>query len=128
MLHLRELRGPQVTAIQCSPATALLAGPYLPRVSDRVGNGGICIDIPMHAYLSFSEYVGRRETGSTGEGLLRSAFSFPTYVWRGSDPVAERSLYPLLGAVNPARPVSPMNSKLLAMPGRRKLKGQVMGR
>jgi hypothetical protein len=129
LLHIRELRGPQATAILCSPATALLAGPYLPRVSDRAGNGRICIDIPMHNYLSFLEYVGRRERGSRGEGLVRSVISFPTdVVRRGSDPVAERSLYPLLGAVNPARPVSPMNSKLLAMPGRRKLKSQVMGR
>jgi hypothetical protein len=89
----------------------------------------VVISDSRNTYLSFSEYVVRREKGSRGEGLLRSLSSFPTdVVRRGSDPVAERSLYPLLGAVNPARPISPMNSKLLAMPGRRKLKSQVMGR
>jgi len=84
----------------------------------------------MHANLRFSEYVGRREQGSSSEGLVRSVTSIPTDAVRWvRDPVAERSLYPLLGkAVNPARPISPLNSTLLAPPGRRRLKSQVMGR
>ena len=83
----------------------------------------------MHAYLSFSEYVGRRERGSRGEGLVRSVISFPTHVIRPcSDPVAERSLYPLPGAVNWLALSVRLNSQLLGMPGRRKLKSQVMGR
>src|SRR4051794_16601758 len=46
------------------------------------------------------------------------------------DQVAERSMFRgVFKAVNPSRPVSPMNSKLLASPSRkRKLGSQVMGR
>ena len=83
----------------------------------------------MRTYTSFSEYMERRERESAPVTRARSTLAISGDEARsGHDPVAERSLYPLLGAVNPARPVSPMNSKLLAMPGRRKLKSQVMGR
>ena len=42
--------------------------------------------------------------------------------------VAERSITGgMFKAVNPARPVSPMNSRLFALPGRRRFKSQVMG-
>jgi hypothetical protein len=48
----------------------------------------------------------------------------------GIDPLAERSLFRgLFKAVNPARPVSPTNSRLFATPSRKKRLGsQVMGR
>jgi len=47
----------------------------------------------------------------------------------GRDQVAERSIFcGLFKAVNPARPVSPLNSRLLASPFRKTFKSQVMGR
>jgi hypothetical protein len=48
---------------------------------------------------------------------------------RGRDPVAERSSTGgLFKVVNPARPVSPRNSRLLAGPFPKRLKSQVIGR
>ena len=45
------------------------------------------------------------------------------------DQVAERSIFRgMFKAVNPARPVSPLNSRLLASPFRKRLRSQVMGR
>ncbi len=47
----------------------------------------------------------------------------------GRDQVAERSIFRgMFKAVNPARPVSPINSRLLASPFRKRLKSQIMGR
>jgi hypothetical protein len=44
-------------------------------------------------------------------------------------PVAERSITGgLFKVVNPARPVSPLNSRPLLFPGQKKFKSQVMGR
>ena len=44
-------------------------------------------------------------------------------------PVTVRKLIPGWGkAVNPARPVTPFNSKLLASPDRKRLKSQVVNR
>ena len=56
-----------------------------------------------------------------------SAFPGPP---SGQGQVAERSMFRgLFKAVNPARPVSPNNSRLLSSPFRkRRLKSQVMGR
>jgi hypothetical protein len=43
--------------------------------------------------------------------------------------LGERSLFRgVFRAVNPARPARPVNSRLLASPFRRRLKGQVIGR
>ena len=45
------------------------------------------------------------------------------------DQVAERSITRgMFKAVNPARPVSPLNSRLLASPFRKRFRSQVMGR
>ncbi len=71
----------------------------------------------MRTFTSFAEYL-----------VLRSAEeeSGPD---RDRAPVAERSLMRgVFRAVNPARPVSPTNSRLLAGPFPRKLKSQVIGR
>ena len=44
-------------------------------------------------------------------------------------PVAERSIMRgFFKVVNPARPVSPTNSRLFGLPGRKRYKSQVMGR
>jgi hypothetical protein len=44
-------------------------------------------------------------------------------------PLAERSITGgMFKAVNPARPVSPTNSRLFSLPGQKKIKIQVMGR
>jgi hypothetical protein len=67
--------------------------------------------------MTFTEYLALRST----EG--------PSGPDRGRAPVAERSLMRgVFRAVNPARPVSPTNSRLLAGPFPRKLKSQVIGR
>ncbi len=48
---------------------------------------------------------------------------------RERDQVAERSISRgLFKAVNPARPISPLNSRLLASPFRKRFRSQVMGR
>jgi hypothetical protein len=59
----------------------------------------------------------------------------PTHPGRsvGQDQVSERSRFSglfrgLFKVVNPARPASPLNSRALASPFRKKLKSQVMGR
>jgi hypothetical protein len=44
-------------------------------------------------------------------------------------PVTERSISRgMFKAVNPARPVSPLNSRLLASPFRKRFRSQIMGR
>jgi hypothetical protein len=71
----------------------------------------------MHPIMTFAEYLA-----------LRSAQG-PSEQDRGRAPVAERSLMRgVFRAVNPARPVSPTSSRLLAGPFPRKFKSQVIGR
>lgn len=102
----------------------------------------------MNDYMTFSEYVERRDAACHD-----SAAHMPLDVWHtdptGGSPVRhdlpdsdvagdegqveERSMFGALfknpfKAVNPARPVTPTNSRLFAPPGRKRLKGQVVGR
>jgi hypothetical protein len=64
LLHLRELRGPLMTAILCRPATALLAGP-LPAASQR--SGGKRPDLHRYSYAYLSQLLGVR--GTAGKGI-----------------------------------------------------------
>jgi hypothetical protein len=79
----------------------------------------------MGNYPTFADYLGWRAASGGGHvgdlgGRSRDA---------GSDRLAERSLFGgLFKAVNPSRPVGPWNSRLVASPWRKRLKGQVMGR
>jgi hypothetical protein len=67
----------------------------------------------MKRYMTFAEYLALRSD------------EMPTQ----QAPVAERSITGgLFKVVNPARPVSPLNSRPLAFPGQNKFKSQVMGR
>jgi hypothetical protein len=69
----------------------------------------------MKPYLTFAEYLSLRDADETPEHGL-------------GPPVAERSITGgMFKAVNPARPVSPTNSRLFALPGRKRFKSQVMG-
>ena len=71
----------------------------------------------MRAFLSFSEYLSLRDAEA------------PAGPDHGQDRVEGRSLFRgLYKAVNPARPISPTNSRLLSLPGQKRIKGQVMGR
>jgi hypothetical protein len=71
----------------------------------------------MRPIKTFAEYLARR---------LADELSGPDL---SHDPVAERSITGgLFKVVNPARPVSPLNSRLLAGPFPRRLKSQVVGR
>ncbi len=75
------------------------------------------IDNGMKAYSTFSEYLERRSADGA---------SVPD---QGSTPVAERSLMGgIFKAVNPARPISPMNSRLLSPATQKRFKSQVIGR
>ena len=67
--------------------------------------------------MTFAEYLARRLAGELPEqDLFR-------------DPVAERSMSGgLFKVVNPSRPVSPLNSKLLSGPFPKRLKSQVIAR
>jgi hypothetical protein len=80
----------------------------------------------MNNYPSFAEYLGWRSALSAGDGGIPSDSS----VCVGFDPLAERSLFRgLFKVVNPSRPASSLNSRLLAAPARKKRLGsQVMGR
>jgi hypothetical protein len=70
-----------------------------------------CIDNGMKAFPTFSEYLVRRSVDER------------------TKPVDERSLMGgVFKAVNPARPVSPMNSRLLSPPVQKRFKSQVIGR
>src|SRR3954471_15647208 len=73
--------------------------------------------------------VGRNTDGDPGAERVPRSPILPGE----ADPVSERSmsggiLRGVFTAVNPARPVSPINSRLLASPHRKRLKSQVMGR
>jgi hypothetical protein len=69
----------------------------------------------MKPYPTFAEYLS-----------LRDAEEMPEP--GGCTPVAERSITGgMFKAVNPARPVSPTNSRLFALPARKRFKSQVMG-
>jgi hypothetical protein len=103
----------------------------------------------MMGYKTFSEYLEHRDAG------VRSAAgspSLPDYdgssaadeparrddaacpgvidaIGRNRGHVSERSMFRgVFKSVNPARPASPTNSRLLASPFRRQLKSQVIGR
>ena len=70
----------------------------------------------MRTYPTFAEYLSLRDAQEPHNTDLR-------------DPVAERSVTGgMFKAVNPARPVSPTNSRLFALPGRKRFKSQVVGR
>jgi hypothetical protein len=69
----------------------------------------------MKPYLTFAEYLSLRDAGVAPDHGLGT-------------PVAERSIMRgFFKAVNPSRPISPTNSRLLALPGQRRIKSQVMG-
>lgn len=71
----------------------------------------------MRTYQTFAEYVAHRDSSEPP----RPASDLPQ--------VDERSLMSgMFRAVNPARPVSPLNSRLLSGPHKRRFKSQVMGR
>jgi hypothetical protein len=70
----------------------------------------------MKSYRTFAEYVSLQDAERRAKPGLDA-------------PVAERSIMAgMFKVVNPARPVSPMNSRLFALPGRKRFKSQVMGR
>ena len=78
---------------------------------------GCCIDNGMKVFPSFTEYQARRSSERAAESD------------QGSTPVDERSLMGgVFKAVNPARPVSPMNSRLLSPSIQKRFKSQVIGR
>ncbi len=79
----------------------------------------------MCRYPSFADYLGWRS--GVGDGCEPP--------WEPEEDVAGEALAErrspfrgLFKVVNPARPVSPLNSKLLASPREKRLNGQVMGR
>jgi hypothetical protein len=70
----------------------------------------------MKPYPTFAEYLSLRDAEVMPEPDLGA-------------PVAERSITGgMFKVVNPARPVSPMNSRLFPSPSRKRFKSQVMGR
>ena len=98
----------------------------------------------MGNYQTFTEFLilrdgDRRATDPTlpvhgGDMVVPTTGDEPTQPGRsvGQDQVSERSrfsgLFKLFKVVNPARPASPLNSRALASPFRKKLKSQVIGR
>lgn len=73
------------------------------------------IDIAMVPFPSFLEFLERKVVGGTS--------------FRNPADVDESKLMPGLGkAVNPARPASPLNSRLLASPFRKRFSSQVVGK
>jgi hypothetical protein len=67
--------------------------------------------------LTFSEYMALRSASNSFETM------------HNPSSVVERSLMSgMFKAVNPARPVSPMNSRLLSPFGKKRFKSQVIGR
>ncbi|QDV35663.1 hypothetical protein [Tautonia plasticadhaerens] len=67
----------------------------------------------MRPIMTFADYL---------EQMFVHPFARPRSTGRRS------TTHGLIGPVNPARPVSPTNSRLLASPFRRRLRGQVVGR
>jgi hypothetical protein len=68
----------------------------------------------MSYFPTFSEYLERRHRTEPSDPFVT--------------PVAERSITGgMFKAVNPARPVSPTNSRLFALPGKKRFKSQIMG-
>jgi hypothetical protein len=99
----------------------------------------------MNGYKTFAEFLEQRRAGSRRGAPDAREFAPPTEsptrydlpdpeAVGGEGPVEERSSFrnPFRGvfkAVNPARPVLPTNSRLLASPFRkRRLKSQVIGK
>jgi len=79
----------------------------------------------MRCYPSFLEYLEWR-SGVGDEGEPQWGLEWDV----SGDSLAERRspFRGLFKVVNPARPVSPLSSRSLASPHRKKLKSQVMGR
>jgi hypothetical protein len=70
----------------------------------------------MKPYRTFAEYVSLQDAERQAEPGCEP-------------PVAERSIMAgMFKVVNPSRPVSPVNSRLLSFPGQKRIKSQVMGR
>jgi hypothetical protein len=71
----------------------------------------------MKSFMTFTAFLSRRDADEPAEPDQMQA------------PVAERSITGgLFKVVNPSRPISPVNSRLLSGPFPRKLKSQVIGR
>ena len=91
----------------------------------------------MRSFKTFAEFLEDREAESRGTDPILAGDDFGV---TGVDPAqpgtigdqdqyAERSFFRgLFKVVNPVRPVSPLNSRLLASPIRKRLKSQVIGR
>ncbi len=78
----------------------------------------------MGHYPSFASYLSWRSGAvNAGEPAGRGGNM-------DDDQLAERrsAFRGIFKVVNPARPASPLNSRLLSSPYRKRLKGQVMGR
>lgn len=80
----------------------------------------------MRPFPTFAEYLRHRRREAIPSPAPPPR---PEVPGQEAAPVTVRKLIPGLGkAVNPSRPVTPFNSKLLAFPGRKRLKSQVVGR
>jgi len=99
------------------------------------------IDTVMSNFQTFTEFLEQRDADRCaadpslplhhgGIGSPMTGYEIVDSNLSGErDQVAERSIYRgLFKSVNPARPVSPINSRLLASPFRKRLKSQIMGR
>ncbi len=94
----------------------------------------------MDNFQTFAEFLAQRDTdtstvvvGTEGTGPVEEPVTggdpdrpgIPT----ARDQVAERSIFRgMFKAVNPARPISHLNSRLLASPFRKRYRSQIMGR
>ena len=80
----------------------------------------------MRPMPTFAEYLKRRRPEAIPNPAPPPR---PEVPGQAAAPVSARKLIPGWGkAVNPSRPVTPFNSKLLASPGRKRLKSQVVNR
>ena len=96
-------------------------------------------------FQTFTDFLRQRDAAGRatvptlpvpgGDMVVPTTGDAPTHPGRsvGQDQVSERSRFSglfkgLFKVVNPARPASPLNSRALASPFRKKLKSQVMGR
>jgi hypothetical protein len=103
----------------------------------RIGS----IDRVMRNFQSFAEFLEQRDPercvtdpsqpvprGERIAPMTGSERDEPD-IPGGRDQVAERSMFRgMFKAINPARPVSPLNSRLLATPLRKRFRPQVIGR
>lgn len=98
----------------------------------------------MVSFKTFGEYLEQRTSfvpnagpsradgGGTGANFTEYPLPDPGIPGDGRH-VSERSRFRnpykvVSGAVNPSRPVSPTNSRLLSFPARKRLKSQIVGR